>query len=77
MISDVLETIFEIFTLSFCFSELSENSRFPDSSTETRLNVTQVTILRLHSENPTVPLALQLSRAAALTPPADGNSMRK
>lgn len=77
MSSAVWETTFQIATLSFCFSEPSENSSFADSSTETRLNVPQGTILSLHCENPTVLLIPLLSCAVALTPPADGNSMRK
>jgi len=77
MSSSVLETAFHIVALSFCFSEPSENSTFADSSTETRLNAPQGTILRRHSKDPTVRLLPQLCRAVALTPPADGNSMKK
>ena len=46
----VLETTFEMVTLSFCFSEPTEGSSFADSSTETRLNVPQGTILRRHTK---------------------------
>ena len=77
MSSAVLETNLEIVILSFCLSESSENSSFADSSAETRLNVPQGTILRQHSKNPTVRRLPQLSRAVALTPPADRNSVRK